>query len=263
MKSAILIALLFATCLHCFSQAITPTGPTPVEGTGKIVYNKQGKPSPFVRGVGKGKVAVINCQNKVKPDIIDRAIDYFKNMTHVNIVQVKCLENWSLDSASKILLDTNSEAAIFVVDDNSLPTTLTIGGANWGVANVARIAVSYSDDLVLEKRFKKVFARTFGYSFGAGDATPMMGSMIPLKEDTIEEIDNIPDPSFTPQGTIAIKNHLMLLGIYGERLATYRKACEEGWAPEPINEAQSNIWNKVHAIPANPMKIEFDPKKGR
>ena len=34
-------------------------------------------------------------------------------------------------------------------------------------------------------------------------------------------------------------------------------------APAPTNEFQKAVWDKVHAIPQNPMKIEFDPKKGR
>jgi len=38
---------------------------------------------------------------------------------------------------------------------------------------------------------------------------------------------------------------------------------EEGWAPAPTNEYQKIVWDKVHAIPQKPMKIEFDPKKGR
>ena len=44
---------------------------------------------------------------------------------------------------------------------------------------------------------------------------------------------------------------------------TYKEACEEGWAPAPTNEIQKAIWDKVRATPKNPMKIEFDPKKGR
>jgi hypothetical protein len=39
--------------------------------------------------------------------------------------------------------------------------------------------------------------------------------------------------------------------------------CQEGWAPPPTNEYQRAIWNDVHKIPEKPMKIDFDPAKGK
>jgi hypothetical protein len=56
---------------------------------------------------------------------------------------------------------------------------------------------------------------------------------------------------------------LIKVGVTPIRLVTYAKACKEGWAPQPTNDVQKAIWDKVHAMPATPMKIEFDPKKGR
>ena len=53
------------------------------------------------------------------------------------------------------------------------------------------------------------------------------------------------------------------LGAYVKRRTSYQKACEEGWAPLPTNDVQKAIWDKVHAVPKNPMKIEFDPKQGK
>ena len=45
-------------------------------------------------------------------------------------------------------------------------------------------------------------------------------------------------------------------------MSTYKKACQEGWVSAPTNDIQKAIWDKVHAAPKNPMKIEFDSKKG-
>ena len=47
------------------------------------------------------------------------------------------------------------------------------------------------------------------------------------------------------------------------KIGTYRQACQEGWAPAPKNDEQKAIWNQVHAIPDKPIKIEFDPKRGK
>lgn len=57
--------------------------------------------------------------------------------------------------------------------------------------------------------------------------------------------------------------NLKTIGITPTQITTYLQACKLGWAPAPTNEFQKAIWEKVHAAPKNPMKIEFDPKKGR
>ena len=52
-------------------------------------------------------------------------------------------------------------------------------------------------------------------------------------------------------------------GVSKERRVPYRVACQQGWAPAPTNDYQKAVWEEVHAVPSDPMKIEFDPKKGR
>ena len=61
----------------------------------------------------------------------------------------------------------------------------------------------------------------------------------------------------------AIGNHMVKAGMEATVTAYYRQACTEGWAPAPTNEVQKAIWDKAHAVPAKPMKIEFDPKTGK
>ncbi len=247
----------------CFAQLPEGASTPQPDEVGKIVYNKKGKASPFVRGPGKGSVAIIDYQSRVPSEVVWKAIDYFRNMTKIVIVHTRGYGEWAITNAVPSLEKSKSEAAIFLVDDSSLPLTLAATGSKWGMVNVHEIFSDNPSASLIEKRFKKVFARGFGYAFGAGDANPMMGSMVPIKGSSVKDIDTIPDPSFTPQGNATIKNHLMLLGIYGERLATYRKACEEGWAPPPENERQKQIWDEVHAMPDKPITIEYDPKRDK
>ena len=58
-------------------------------------------------------------------------------------------------------------------------------------------------------------------------------------------------------------HYIGALGIRPVVQATYKKACQEGWAPAPTNDVQKAIWEKVHAIPDKPITIEFDPKKDK
>ena len=46
------------------------------------------------------------------------------------------------------------------------------------------------------------------------------------------------------------------LGIKRIRWLTYRDACQRGVAPEPANAEQKAIWDEVHAIPTEPIKIK-------
>ena len=47
----------------------------------------------------------------------------------------------------------------------------------------------------------------------------------------------------------------MLYGIKTLTIASYRTACHYGWAPAPTNDVQRAIWQKVHEMPAAPLKI--------
>ena len=78
----------------------------------------------------------------------------------------------------------------------------------------------------------------------------------------LEDLDLIEDG--LPMDNISsMAQHLQKLGLTRERIVPYRKAVQEGWAPAPTNEYQKAVWDKVHALPKNPMKIEFNPKKGK
>ena len=57
------------------------------------------------------------------------------------------------------------------------------------------------------------------------------------------------------------KNAAKARGIVPGKRAVYRKACEEGWAPAPTNDVQKAIWDKVHEMPTEPIKIKPETKK--
>ena len=69
--------------------------------------------------------------------------------------------------------------------------------------------------------------------------------------------------SFTLAARDEILKFLPEIGFSPAAVATYLTACSEGWAPAPTNDVQKAIWEKVHAIPKQPIKIDFDPKKGK
>jgi hypothetical protein len=80
---------------------------------------------------------------------------------------------------------------------------------------------------------------------------------------TAEDLEKIRKDPIDGQQLFTIVRGLPSYDLVAPRIVPYKLACEEGWAPAPTNEYQKAIWDETHAIPANPMKIEFDPKKGR
>ena len=81
--------------------------------------------------------------------------------------------------------------------------------------------------------------------------------------DSLSDLDSIPGLDFALDIEARIVNNMNETEVKPYRIAKYSEAVQEGWAPAPTNEFQKAIWDKVHAMPATPMKIEFDPKKGR
>ena len=47
------------------------------------------------------------------------------------------------------------------------------------------------------------------------------------------------------------------LGVRPAIYDTYDRACQEGWAPAPTNDVQKAIWDEVHEMPTEPIKIKY------
>ena len=110
-------------------------------------------------------------------------------------------------------------------------------------------------------RLCKELYRAYGLILGAYYSAKLPSVLSPAY--SVGQIDNIPVKMYSPMHITAILHTAKILNLPILRPATYESACRMGWAPAPTNDVQKAIWDKVHAVPATPMKIEFDPKKGR
>ena len=148
---------------------------------------------------------------------------------------------WSFNST----LPSDCNIVLYIIDDPALPMSLFAPEAKWSIMNVAKID--------REDRFKKMLARAFTLGFGAGlspyKASPMQTVVAP------EDLDNIPIEEMTVDGVSACMKHLKNLGLTQNKVASYKKACQEGWAPAPTNDIQRAIWTEIRSIPSNPIKI--------
>ena len=114
---------------------------------------------------------------------------------------------------------------------------------------------------VRQDRVEKLTWRAIGHLAGCGAPDGYTCVMKPLRD--MAELDAMPNKFIHPATFFKSRPYFAMCGVTPARKGTYESACQQGWAPPPTNDVQKAIWEKAHAIPKNPMKIEFDPKKGR
>ena len=114
---------------------------------------------------------------------------------------------------------------------------------------------------VRQDRVEKLTWRAIGHLVGCGAPDGYTCVMKPARN--MAELDAMPNKFIHPATFFKARPYFDMCGVTPARKGTYESACQQGWAPAPTNDVQKAIWEKVHAVPATPMKIEFDPKKGR
>jgi hypothetical protein len=212
-------------------------------------------------GSAYGKVVFLNAQKKVKSADLKGALDEIENTVHP-IWEIKDVESVSLPNPAGDFKSHKGDVGVAIVDSDSLPALLLAPEEGWAVVNVAALSKGNPPADVLASRVRKELLRGFAL---AGGCAFMSRSQIVLRGDirSPRDLDSIQEDSYGVEALMTLERMLPYYGVMPWKQATYKKACREGWAPAPTNEYQKAIWDKVHEPPATPMKIEFDPKKGR
>ena len=125
--------------------------------------------------------------------------------------------------------------------------------------NVAKLKSDKPSAELLKLRLHKEFWRTFAYLMGAANAQQQPCLMRPITSVADLDSHKVAVLSPGPMGNVAAS--MSMMGFARSEFATFRKACEEGWAPAPTNDVQKAIWEKVHAMPTEPLKIKPETKK--
>ena len=192
----------------------------------------------------KGFVAVVNRQTRVPESEFRAALGSVDYSVRFNFRFV------SDEEQAK-----GAGLVIRIFDDPARPALLVAPEDRWAEINVARLA----DDLKLESsrakftvsRARKMFLRAYAYAAGAG-GSGFEGNL--LDTSSIRDLDYRKE--FIPMDAVsAIERHLTKQGLVREHVTTYMDACEEGWAPQPTNDVQKAVWDKVHALPTEPIRI--------
>lgn len=207
---------------------------------------------------GSGSVAVLNAQERVKlQDAFEAA---FRNMRSQFPINLR-IEDVKPGEASVLKAQSKANYAVIVVDDAKLPSTAIYPDDGYAVVNVAKYtaALKLPDDrAIYEKRCAKGTLKALWTLCRGGGKYPENVATTHNPQELDAAHDLLPIDILE-----SMRKYLEKSGVVPVRKATYRKACQEGWAPAPTNDVQKAIWDKVHQMPSEPLKIKPETKKVR
>ena len=204
----------------------------------------------------RGKIVFINTQKEVSSKAFkDLAIGY----SHVSGYNFVCEESEFADPEI-LKAKCAADVAIIIVADDKKPAMLAAIEDQWAVVNVRKLLSGLADDAARTKfwpgRCQKEVLRAF---------IAVSGGLTSDYPNNILSVEKLSDldlyGAFIPADAMrGIRKTLGAIGVTPVVKASYKNACQQGWAPPPTNDVQKAIWDKVHTIPTKPIKIEFDPK---
>jgi hypothetical protein len=207
---------------------------------------------------GVGAMAVVNCQKRADISSITPKLNDFRKASRMDIMEVT-----GMFKLQDVKIPEGACIAVFIVDDPSLPASLIALESKWGMMNIAALLSDTPDSQTAQKRIIKQFIRVASLTFGGGCSQYSGSPLQPAFNN--KQLDAIRGEGLTIDIVKSMSRNLTTLGMKPSFRATYRKACEEGWAPAPTNEYQKVIWEQVKADkergPTNPIEIPMPRKK--
>ena len=150
-------------------------------------------------------------------------------------------------------------ATLEIVASESDPLIVSIMDEGWAKANFARLNSDNPDPAKLTERASKQLWRAVGAAMGVGVSTFQPCLMRNIRN--MRELDACKVRQPGPASLNCFKESSEYFGIMPIKIASYRSACQEGWAPAPTNDIQRVIWDQAHTPPSKPMKITYDKDK--
>ena len=252
------IVLLLAAGIACRAVAADGGAPRPRKiDRARVAENfrKRTGGKIVVPGSRRGEIVVVNAQECAKDEWISDIVGRFGEELRVGISVRR-------GSFSFPPQETPGNAALYVVDDASLPSILHAPEQRWAMVNVSGLRAGRgAQPAFFEARVRKELVR--GFSLLAGAQTSNYPNSLLGCVTKPSDLDRFADWELPVDIPARFPAYLAGLGVRPEESTTYLAAVQEGWAPAPTNAYQRAVWERVRKIPSEPMRIEFDPKMGR
>lgn len=198
----------------------------------------------LIRTPNKGaSICIVNVQKKIPLSTISLKVEEMKSVLHLPFLIVEEPDVDVVKLTEGVLKGTNVAVVVAVYDAPSQPDILIAPDARWALVNVARLDSGKADREIQESRFGKQLWRGLSGVLGVGYLNNSDSLLHPIKK--LEDLDGITNK--TP--SMDLCNEFIVqatrFGAQRSQTTTYRKACEEGWAPMPTNSFQKAIWEEV------------------
>ena len=205
------------------------------------------------RDIAGKSALIVNAQSVVPNECIEEAAASIRGLALVKVEMVT-------GDPSKSHRPTEEHPVVVSVinDPTSDATILVAPEQNWATLNVNLLLRDNPPNEVVASRIHKEIWRATAMAMGASNS--MTQPCLLRQINTLRELDRTKNMLPSPQPINNMIEVADKLGIVRVHRATYRKACQEGWAPAPTNDVQKVIWSQIHQIPDKPITIEYDPK---
>ena len=212
-------------------------------------------------GTMAGKIVFVNAQKKIDFSVVKKDADFIAKALRIDIVALQG-EQVNINTAEVALKNLKAQLGVFIIDDpQSTQALVLVPESRFAIVNIAPLASDGSSGRQLEGRLRKEIGRGFGIVSGAFNSKFEWTILGPVTKP--KDLDRINEFYLTADIQPRIMPYLAALGVLPYELRTYKRACQEGWAPVPTNDVQKAIWDKVHAMPTAPIKIKPETKKVR
>lgn len=206
---------------------------------------------------GTGKLVFVNLQKKIPASDLQIAAAELERLVQIKIEVVPSDLKISIGNAETSMKSLGANAAVYFVEDPSLPLCLVAPEGSWAIVNGARLTKDSPDAGRLSKRAQAMAWRAFCYVAGGAECGLQNCCLNPARD--AKELDALPGPRFCQHPLQSFGPHLAHAGITPFIRTTYRAAVRQGWAPAPTNDYQKAIWEQVNADkergPTNPIRI--------
>lgn len=205
----------------------------------------------------KGKFVILDARKEADVELFRPVAMELRKFCQVNVEIAKAPEGAGRDVLGAIR-KSGGNVGVVIVEDQDKPKLIVAPDDGYAVVNASKLVVGVEKSRLAQLRIQKEAMRAVGF-VASGMSSQYFESLAgPIANPS--ELDKYDGLTFPFDITVTYKNYLAPFGVTPFGTATYKKAVQEGWAPQPTNDIQKAIWDKLLAIPQKPIKIEFDPK---
>ena len=218
----------------------------------QAIYKKTGGMLE-VPGAEKGKLVYVNAAtNRIPQMWLESNAEVFRQATKLRIETVE--GEFSFPTPKLV-----GSASLYIIDDEKLPSLLSAPENRWVMVNVAPLTKGSGEKPeFFAARVQKELTR--GFSILAGAQSSNYPNSLVGCVTKPEDLDEFIDCKLPVDVMARFVRYVDGYGIKPKQIVSYKKACQEGWAPQPTNDVQRAIWDMVHQLPTNPLPLKKPTK---